>query len=109
MTAPKRDELRSLGERLDAAEERNRAGQAAPAPGSMAIAFRFTTEMVSALVVGGGIGYGIDWAFARWTSVHTRPWGMIAMFVLGAAAGMLNVIRAAKEINAEIAAKKDGD
>jgi len=109
MTAPKRDELRSLGERLDAAEERNRARPAAPAPGGMAIAFRFTTEMVSALVVGGGIGYGIDWAFDRWSAIHTRPWAMIAMFVLGAAAGILNVIRAANEINAEMAAKKDGD
>ncbi|MBV8976065.1 MAG: AtpZ/AtpI family protein [Alphaproteobacteria bacterium] len=108
MTAPKREDLQSLGERLDAAEKRNQVPRPSPAASTMGIAFRFTTELVSALLVGGGIGYGIDWAFDRWTHVHTRPWGMIAMFVLGAAAGILNVIRAANEINAEMA-KKDGD
>lgn len=62
--------------------------------------------MISALLVGGGLGWGIDWGFDRWSSVHTRPWGVVVMFVLGAAAGIRNVMRAAKEMNAEAASKE---
>jgi len=67
----------------------------------MGIAFRFSTEMVVALIVGGLLGYGIDWL------AGTKPIFMILFFVLGAAAGILNVIRAARELNAEMA--KNGD
>ena len=69
----------------------------------MGIAFRFAAEMVSALVVGGGIGWGLDWLFGRF-GIHTRPVFLLVMFILGAAAGIRNVMNAAKEINAEIAA-----
>ncbi len=67
----------------------------------MSIALRFSTEMVVALIVGGVLGYGIDWL------AGTKPIFMILFFVLGAAAGILNVIRAARELNAEMA--KNGD
>lgn len=102
MTARKPEDLRSLGDRLDAVQKANAARDKAPPPTSLGIAFRFSTEMVAGLIVGGGIGYGIDWAF------KTRPVFLIVFFILGAAAGILNVIRAAKELNAEMA-KKDGD
>ena len=102
MTARKPEDLRSLGDRLDAIQKANAARDEAPPPTSLGIAFRFSTEMVAGLIVGGGIGYGIDWAF------KTKPVFLIVFFILGAAAGILNVIRAAKELNAEMA-KKDGD
>jgi ATP synthase protein I len=38
------------------------------------------------------VGTAIGWAFDRW--VGTRPWGMIVMFFLGTATGMVNVWRA---------------
>jgi ATP synthase protein I len=100
-------DLRELGQKLDAAQRRAKGGNTAP-PTSLGIAFRFSTEMVSALLVGGAMGYGIDWATGRWAPFHTKPWGMIVMVVLGAAAGILNVMRAARELNAEMA-KKNGD
>ena len=50
----------------------------------MGIAFRFAAEMVSALVVGGGVGWGLDWLFGRF-GFHTRPVFMLVMFILGAA------------------------
>jgi ATP synthase protein I len=103
---PEPDDLKRLGERIDEAERRRSEGQASRPPTSLGIAFRFATEMVSALVVGGGLGWGIDWAFEHWASVQTRPWGMVVLFVLGAAAGIRNVMRAAKEINAEMASKE---
>ena len=72
----------------------------------MAIAFRFATELVAAVVVGAGLGWGIDWAFEHWASIQTRPWGMVVMFVLGAATGIRNVMRAAQQISAEMASKE---
>jgi ATP synthase protein I len=105
MPSPDPDDLKRLGERIDEAERRRSQGSKPPPPTSLGIAFRFTTEMVAALVVGGGLGWGIDWAFDHWSPFHTRPWGIVVMFVLGAAAGIRNVMAAAKEINAEMAVK----
>lgn len=104
--APDPEKLRALGERLDEAQGRRKAtaGKAPPAP--LGIAFRFTAEMVSALVVGGGLGWGLDWLAGHF-GFHTRPLFIIVMFVLGAGAGIRNVLRAAKEINAEITASND--
>lgn len=103
MSAPNPEELRKLGDRLDAVQRRNAERDAKPPPSSLGIALRFSTEMVAALIVGGGMGYGID------RLAGTRPVFLIVFFVLGAAAGIINVVRAARELNAEMAAKKDGD
>jgi ATP synthase protein I len=106
-SAPDPESLRALGERLDEAQRRGMAARSrGEPPTSMGIAFRFTAEFVSALVVGGALGWGLDWLFGYF-GVHTRPVFLLVMFILGAAAGIRNVMRAAKEINAEIAAKND--
>ncbi len=103
MSPPEPKDLRKLGDRLDAFQQAHEARHKPPPPSSAGIAFRFSTEMVAGLIVGGGLGYGIDWL------AGTKPIFMIVFFVLGAAAGILNVVRAAKELNAEMSAKKDGD
>jgi ATP synthase protein I len=102
---PEPDDLRRLGERIDEAEQRRTQQSKAPPPTSLGVAFRFGWEMFAALLVGGGLGWGIDWAFDHWSPFHTRPWGMVVMFVLGAVAGIRNVMAAAKELNAEMARK----
>ena len=102
MTAPDPDRLTDLGKKLDEITTRQAAGAKAPAPSQSNIAFRFTTELVAALIVGGGLGWGIDWLFGHF-GYHTKPAFMIVFFGLGAAAGIRNVMRAANEINAEIA------
>ena len=102
MSAPKPEDLRALGDRLDAAQRERAARTAKPAPTPMGMAFRFTTEIVVALLVGGGLGWLLDRLF------HTTPILIIVMFVLGGAAGIRNVIAAANEINAELA-KKPGE
>jgi ATP synthase protein I len=105
--APDPENLRALGKRLDEAQRRRAAAQKSQAPPtSMGIAFRFAAEMVAALIVGGGLGWGLDWLFGHFL-FRTRPVFLIVMFVLGAAAGLRNVMHAAKEINAEIAAGND--
>jgi ATP synthase protein I len=61
----------------------------------MGIAYRLSVEMVAGLVVGGGVGWGFDLLFG------TKPWFLVVFFLLGAAAGMLNAVRAARAIQAE--------
>jgi ATP synthase protein I len=60
---------------------------------SMGLAFRFSIELVSAVAVGAGIGYAIDY----W--LGSKPWAMVVMLFLGGAAGVLNVYRAAKGLD----------
>jgi ATP synthase protein I len=103
MPASGPEDLRSLGDRLDAVQKAKAARERKPPPTSLSVAFRFSTEMVAGLVVGGGMGWGIDWAMGHWSPIHTKPWGMIVFFILGAAAGIRNVLKAASELNAEIA------
>jgi ATP synthase protein I len=104
LAAPDPDRLDTLGKRLAELQTKHAAGPKRQPPSQSGIAFRFTTELVASLVVGGGLGWGIDWLFGHF-GFHTRPAFMILFFVLGAAAGIRNVMRAATEINAEIAAK----
>ena len=66
----------------------------AAVPGSaMGLAFLVGIELAAGLVVGGGLGWLLD----RWW--HTSPAMLIVFFFLGAAAGMVNVFRTAREIN----------
>jgi len=95
MPDPDPDELRALGERLDEVQKQRRARDVSPPPTQAGIAFRFATELVLAAAVGAAMGWGLDWLF------HTRPVFIVVMSLLGAAAGIRNVVRAAEEINAQ--------
>jgi ATP synthase protein I len=104
--APEPDRLNELAQRLNEAQRKQAAAAKRPPPTQLGIAGRFATELVAALVVGGGLGWGIDWLFGR-VGFHTRPVFLLVFFVLGAAAGIRNVMRAANEINAELARKAE--
>ena len=106
MSAPEPDDLRALGRKIDDARG-DSARRNAPPTGA-GIAFRFATELGVALFVGAGLGWLLD----HW--LHTAPIFIVVMFLLGAAAGIRNVMRAAAELNAEAAkhpapAVKDDD
>ncbi|MFL2889835.1 MAG: AtpZ/AtpI family protein [Pelagibacteraceae bacterium] len=58
----------------------------------MGIAFKLGTELVASVGVGTIIGFILD----NWFG--TKPWLIIIFFFLGAAAGMLNVIRVANKL-----------
>ena len=58
----------------------------------MGNAFKLGTELVAAVAVGTIIGFILDSWFG------TKPWLILIFFFLGAAAGMLNVIRAANRM-----------
>ncbi len=51
--------------------------------------FQLSSELVGGVVVGAGIGWGLDY----W--LGTTPWGLIVFVLLGFAAGVLNLMRAA--------------
>lgn len=78
-------------ERLRKARERKGLDRAKHSqqglPGSAAIGFRAGVEVVSALIVGVGIGWLLD----RW--LGTFPWLFLVFFLIGGAAGVLNVHR----------------
>ena len=94
---PEPDDLRALEARLQDMRRREAAKNRKPPPSAMGIAYRFMSELVVALIVGGAIGWGLDRLFG------TRPILMIVFVLLGAGAGISNVVRAAKEVNRETA------
>ena len=58
------------------------------------MAWRLVIELVTGLLVGFGMGYGLD------TWLGTAPWLMIVFTLLGLAAGINVMLRSAKEMNA---------
>lgn len=52
-------------------------------------ALKLSSEFVAGILVGAGLGYLLD------TFAGTSPWGMIVFLMLGFAAGILNMLRAA--------------
>ena len=63
--------------------------------------FRLASEFAAAIIVGAGLGYLIDMV------LPTRPWAMVGLLLLGFAAGVLNVVRATKQMNAATAVPAD--
>ena len=61
----------------------------------MGNAFKLGTELVAAVGVGTIIGFILDSWFG------TKPWLILIFFFLGAAAGILNVIRTANRMQKE--------
>ena|SRR6188472_597792 len=85
--------LQSLGERLARHQEpgpqaETRSGSKSD-PSALARGFRLSTELVAGVLVGAFIG----WALDKWLGIS--PWGMIVFLLLGFAAGVINVMRAA--------------
>ena len=61
----------------------------------LGIAFKMSTEMVAAVVVGTIIGFILD----NWFG--TKPWLILIFFFVGVTAGILNVIRSAKSMQSK--------
>ncbi len=65
------------------------------------MAMRLVTELVSGLIVGLIIGYFLD------NILGTKPWLLIVFIFLGLGAGIVNVMRAAKQIEEEQARTRE--
>jgi ATP synthase protein I len=96
------DPLARLGERIDKARaERARREQPAAADrGALQQGLGLGLRIGLELVVAIGVATGLGWAIDRWFG--TRPWGIVVLFFLGVAAGMLNVYRAVAGITAPV-------
>jgi ATP synthase protein I len=92
----KLDKVREQRHGRDSDQDAEMRGQ------GMAYGMRMATELVSAVIVGGLIGYALDW----W--LGTKPWLFLLFFVLGFAAGVLNVLRAYERMQKEFMAKTGG-
>jgi ATP synthase protein I len=89
-------DLRRLAEfkgRLDKARGQKNAPPEEPPPRSLGIAFQMVSELLAAVLVGGGVGWALDRVFG------TSPALLIVMFLVGIAAGMRNLMRTAKQMN----------
>src|ERR1700726_4146219 len=64
-------------------------GDGAARASAMARGFRLSSELIAGVVVGAVIGWGFD------RLLSTSPWGLIVFFLLGFAAGVINVMRSA--------------
>jgi ATP synthase protein I len=90
--------LRRLESRLGEASSRRdreaRAGsRAASDMSGLGKALRFSAEFIAGVIAGVGVGWALDQV------AGTSPWGMIVGLLLGFGAGMLNIMRAAGELN----------
>jgi ATP synthase protein I len=86
--------IKEIATRLEIAKKNikpthNRGSNAA----SLGKALKISTELVAAVVVGSIIGFLLDGWF------DTKPLLTISFFVMGAAAGILNVFRSAKKMH----------
>jgi ATP synthase protein I len=72
---------------------------------AMARGLKISAELIGGVVVGGGLGWLLD----KW--LGTFPWLFILFFLLGSAAGMLNIVRQAQREKTPPApsVKDDGD
>ena len=93
---------------VDALDAKLRAAKGAEAPtrkfedhhSQAHLAWRMVIELVTGIVIGFAIGYGLDSLFG------TLPIFLIVFILLGFAAGINVMLRSAKELNA--AASQDG-
>ena len=90
------DDGDDFNRRLDAklAERRKREAERAQRPQGAAAGLRYGAEFAGGVIAGGLLGFAID-QIANWS-----PWGLLTGVFLGFAAGVRNVVRAARELNA---------
>lgn len=85
------DQLENRLEKVREAQEKEKPRHTGSGK-AMSVAFRIIAELVIGILVGTAIGWFLD----DW--LGTAPWFLIAFFILGFVAGLINVSRAAGEM-----------
>ncbi len=92
--------LADLGQRIEAARKTAKWTRPQPdketatsRPSDMGVALRLSSELVAGVLVGAGIGWGLDRLFG------ISPFGLIVFMGLGTVAGVRNVLRAVRELD----------
>jgi ATP synthase protein I len=87
-----------IGDKLSAAKGRHPTSQQSGGTAgsdkgaAMSRALRVSTDLIGGISIGALIGLGLDRLFG-----NEKPWFFIVFFLLGACAGILNVVRAASK------------
>ena len=84
-----------LKDRLKNARKKLKVEKENPQTSNIGQAFKLSTELVAAVLVGTIIGFILD----NW--FDTKPWFIITFFFVGVIAGIMNVIRVAKNMQKE--------
>jgi ATP synthase protein I len=84
----------------DAFGKGSNKGRAGKGQSGIGFAFKIGADIVSALIVGVGIGLLLD----NW--LETKPWFLVVFFILGAAAGFMNVFRTVRGLEMTAGYKK---
>ena len=85
----------SLGARLEQARQDDEGPQKSDdvTRKGYSQALKISSEFISAIVVGGLLGYLLDFF------LPTKPWGLIIFVLLGFCAGVLNVLRTTGKVS----------
>ena len=92
-------DLKKISVRLEIAKKKikkNQIKNKGTNAASLGKALKISTELVAAVVVGSTLGFILD----NW--FDTKPWLTIGFFFIGVAAGILNVIKSAKNMHKNI-------
>ena len=81
-----------LNDRLKNARKKLKVEKENPQTSNIGQAFKLSTELVAAVLVGTIIGFILD----NW--FDTKPWLIITFFFVGVVSGILNVIRSEKKL-----------
>lgn len=88
-----RERLRALETRISQVRAKHDPRPVAQDHHSMAqVGWRMVIELVTGLLLGAGIGYGLDWVF------DTMPLFLVVFTLLGFAAGVQTMLRSAREL-----------
>lgn len=97
-----RRRLEALEARIAAAREKvEPARKAQDRVNQSQMAWRMVTELVAGIVIGFGIGLGLDSIFG------TRPWLLVTFTLLGFAAGVRTMMQTARDVQARAAGESD--
>lgn len=96
MSAAEREALSkrasAIGHEIDTAKQRHSRSKPSDASQGQAMArgLKISAELIGGVVAGGGLGWLLD------KGLGTFPWLFIVFFLLGSAAGMMNIVRQAQ-------------
>ena len=86
------DKISKLKEKIENIESKKLSESNPKKESGAGFAFKISTELIAALIVGVGIGLIVD------NYLGTKPFGLIIFFILGSFAGFLNIYRVMRRI-----------
>lgn len=91
----KPEDIAQLEKKINTLQKEKTLGAKAPHnqyTTSASLGLRIATELLSGIIIGGGIGWFLD------DFLHTKPYLLVVFLLFGGAAGFLNVYRFTKQL-----------